>query len=327
MAGLLIPLGQAAARAAGKVGSKLLKKRKKRKKPEKEPSIADPSKLATSGSQRATKKPFRGGASRRAKIRKDQARKTKRRNTKIATNIGGTAALGGADALLTKKEEGKKVDKPKVDNPKASRPKPKTEGKTFKKPTVKTKTGQERAEDASRKKVPVTRISDDKSTKRFMQKKKAKELSKPVKPPIPMTQNAKERGVRERNMAAAREQSRKADAPLPTTVAAGKKRAEARGEDKLAGTFKKVEQGKFVDKASVTREDLDAWRKRTGNEDLGYKESLRGLLNEARGLKRRGAKSGGTVKKQGFKQGGKVRGAGIATRGVRPTKMVKMKGS
>ena len=55
MAGLLIPLGQAAARAAGKVGSKLLKKRKKRKKPEKEPSIADPSKLATSGSQRATK--------------------------------------------------------------------------------------------------------------------------------------------------------------------------------------------------------------------------------------------------------------------------------
>ena len=175
-----------------------------------------------------------------------------------------------------------------------------------------------------------------------MQKKKAKELSKPVKPPtprktigrsgvkeksIPMTQNAKERGVREKNMAAAREQSRKADAPLPTTVAAGKKRAEARGENKLAGTFKKVEQGKFVDKAAVTREDLDAWRKRTGNEDLGYKESLRGLLNEARGLKRRGAKSGGTVKKQGFKQGGKIRGAGIATRGVRPTKMVKMKGS
>jgi hypothetical protein len=322
MAAPLISLGLAAARAAGKVGSKLLKKRKK---PEKEPSITDPSKLATSGRQRTTKKPFRGSAGKRAKIRKDQARKTKRRNTKIATNIGGTAALGGADALLTKKEEDKKVDKPKVDKPKASRPKPKTEGKTFKKPTVKTKTGQERAEDASRKRVPVTRISDDKSTKRFMQKEKARKLKTPLQPPSSPKQ--KRIDARKENMAAAREQSRKADAPLPTTVAAGKKRAEARGENKLAGTFKRVDQGKFVDKAAVTREDLDAWRKRTGNEDLGYKESLRGLLNEARGLKRRGAKSGGTVKKQGFKQGGKVRGAGIATRGVRPTKMVKMKGS
>ena len=36
---------------------------------------------------------------------------------------------------------------------------------------------------------------------------------------------------------------------------------------------------------------------------------------------------GGPMKKKGYKKGGKVRGTGIAIKGFRPAKMVKMKGS
>jgi|TARA_E500000305_G_scaffold109225_1_gene113665 hypothetical protein len=345
MAVPLIPLGIAAARAAAPavgrlVGKGLAKLGKNKKTLTKKEKAEGP--LADVKPRKKRKPSKKAMAARREANRKAQTRRGARR---VASGVGSTAALGGAEALLTKKEEAKKVDKPKVDKPKASRPKPKTEGKTFKKPTVKTKTEQQRAEDASRKKVPVTRVSDAKATKRFVDKDKARKLKTPLQPPSSSKQ--KRIDARKENMDAAKKQSRKADVPMPTTVAAGQKRAEARGENRLAGTFKRAEQDKaapgkdakstatavgnkttkFVDKAAVTREDLEAWKKRTGNEDLGYKESLRGLLNEARGLKRRGAKAGGTIKKQGFKQGGKVRGAGIATRGVRPTKMVKMKGS
>ena len=43
-------------------------------------------------------------------------------------------------------------------------------------------------------------------------------------------------------------------------------------------------------------------------------------------MKKKGYAMGGPMKK-GYKKGGKVRGAGIAMKGVRPAKMVKMKGS
>ena len=36
---------------------------------------------------------------------------------------------------------------------------------------------------------------------------------------------------------------------------------------------------------------------------------------------------GGKMMKKGYKKGGKVRGAGMASKGVRPAKMVTMKGS
>ena len=50
-------------------------------------------------------------------------------------------------------------------------------------------------------------------------------------------------------------------------------------------------------------------------------------------MKKKGYAMGGPMKKKGYSKGGaaggkrKVRGAGIATKGVRPVKMVKMKGS
>ena len=44
-------------------------------------------------------------------------------------------------------------------------------------------------------------------------------------------------------------------------------------------------------------------------------------------MKKKGYAMGGPMKKKGYKKGGKVRGAGIAMKGVRPAKMVKMKGS
>lgn len=43
-------------------------------------------------------------------------------------------------------------------------------------------------------------------------------------------------------------------------------------------------------------------------------------------MKKKGYAKGGMMKK-GYKKGGKVRGAGSCKKGVRPAKMVKMKGS
>tara|TARA_R100001129_G_scaffold150524_3_gene112641 strand:- start:6000 stop:7022 length:1023 start_codon:yes stop_codon:yes gene_type:complete len=335
----LIPLGIAAARAAGPAVARALAKRRLKKrnrkprKPAKEPSISSPSGLTKNRGLGKKSDALSDAAEKKAKA----ARTAKRRKsaTKLAASTAGLAAV---EELLSGEKKSK--DTPKVEkgrtspkavrkrkDPVAGRPK-RRPTKAASRPTVKTKTGQQRAEDASRKKVPVTRVSDAKATKRFVDRDKAKKLKTPLQPPVTPKQKAKD--TRKKNMAAAKKQSRKADVPMPTTVAAGQKRAQARGENRLAGTFKRVEQdkaapgkktAKFVDKAAVTREDLDAWRARTGNEDLGYKESLRGLLNEARGLTRRGAKAGGAVKK--FNSGGNVsvRGAGIAQRGVRPCKM------
>ncbi len=43
-------------------------------------------------------------------------------------------------------------------------------------------------------------------------------------------------------------------------------------------------------------------------------------------MKKKGYAKGGMMKK-GYKKGGKIRGAGMASKGVRPAKMVTMKGS
>ena len=336
----LIPLGIAAARAAGPAVARALAKRrlkkrnKKPRKPAKEPSISSPSGLTKN---RGVGK--KSDVKSRATEKRTKAARTAKRRKSATKFAASTAGLAAAEELLSGEKKSK--DTPKVEkgrtspkavrkrkDPVAGRPKVRPTSKAASRPPVKTQTGQKRAEDASRKKVPVTRVSDAKATKRFVDKDKAKKLKTPLQPPVTPKQKAKD--TRKKNMAAAKKQSRKADVPMPTTVAAGQKRAQARGENRLAGTFKRVEQdkaapgkktAKFVDKAAVTREDLDAWRTRTGNEDLGYKESLRGLLNEARGLKRRGAKAGGAVKK--FNGGGtaSVRGAGIAQRGFRPCKM------
>ena len=44
-------------------------------------------------------------------------------------------------------------------------------------------------------------------------------------------------------------------------------------------------------------------------------------------MKKKGYAMGGKMMKKGYKKGGKVRGAGMASKGVRPAKMVTMKGS
>ena len=44
-------------------------------------------------------------------------------------------------------------------------------------------------------------------------------------------------------------------------------------------------------------------------------------------MKTKGYKAGGMMKTKGYKAGGKVRGCGMAKQGVRPAKMVTMKGS
>ena len=60
---------------------------------------------------------------------------------------------------------------------------------------------------------------------------------------------------------------------------------------------------------------------------LGMKNVRKTAKKKAGGpMKKKGYAMGGPMKK-GYKKGGKVRGAGIAMKGVRPAKMVKMKGS
>ena len=54
----------------------------------------------------------------------------------------------------------------------------------------------------------------------------------------------------------------------------------------------------------------DAERQRVGGEERDERDEMRRLRDKAVGL--------------GMKKGGKVRGAGIATKGVRPAKMIKM---
>ena len=68
----------------------------------------------------------------------------------------------------------------------------------------------------------------------------------------------------------------------------------------------------------------------TGDGKVTQKDILkgRGVLNTGGKVKKKkGYAMGGPMKKKGYKKGGKVRGAGIAMKGVRPAKMVKMKGS
>ena len=51
-----------------------------------------------------------------------------------------------------------------------------------------------------------------------------------------------------------------------------------------------------------------------------------GFMNKGGMMKKKGYAKGGMMKK-GYAKGGKVRGAGRASKGVRPAKMVTMKGS
>ena len=67
----------------------------------------------------------------------------------------------------------------------------------------------------------------------------------------------------------------------------------------------------------------------TGDGKVTQKDILkgRGVLNTGGKVKKKKGYAMGGPMKKGYKKGGKVRGAGIAMKGVRPAKMVKMKGS
>mgnify|MGYP003127779510 CR=1 FL=1 len=89
--------------------------------------------------------------------------------------------------------------------------------------------------------------------------------------------------------------------------------------------------------AGVATEDPMARMKRaTGQTGLkkggmakkGYKKGGMAKKGYAMGgMMKKGYSKGGAMKKKGYKKGGKVRGAGIASKGVRAAKIVKMKGS
>lgn len=173
-------------------------------------------------------------------------------------------------------------------------------------PEVEKKTETQRRQDADRKgPVGKTRITDDKGTKRFLERDK---LRKTAREATTVGTNTKDTGF-------------KVEKPPMVKSAAdslreGTARSVAEAKRKGLDTFTNV---RGDEKAAVTKEELKA---------SGM--SLRDYLNKQQGKTRRGMKKGGAVKKP-FKTGDlvkakpkakkKVRGAGKEIKGLRPCKM------
>ena len=173
-------------------------------------------------------------------------------------------------------------------------------------PEVEKKTETQRRQDADRKgPVGKTRITDDKGTKRFLERDK---LRKTAREATTVGTNTKDTGF-------------KVEKPPTVKSAAdslreGTARSVAEAKRKGLDTFTNV---RGDEKAAVTKEELKA---------SGM--SLRDYLNKQQGKTRRGMMKGGAVKKP-FKTGDlvkakpkakkKVRGAGKEIKGLRPCKM------
>ena len=85
--------------------------------------------------------------------------------------------------------------------------------------------------------------------------------------------------------------------------------------------------GVNAEAAGVATEDPMARMKRATGQTGMKKGGMAKKGYAMGGMMKKGYAKGGPTKKKGAKKGGKVRGAGIATKGVRAAKMVKMKGS
>ena len=87
--------------------------------------------------------------------------------------------------------------------------------------------------------------------------------------------------------------------------------------------------GKMEDRMKKGLKDLMGKKSPVKEIDPALKEFADKVNKKAAGgmMKKKGYAMGGKMMKKGYKKGGKVRGAGMASKGVRPAKMVTMKGS
>lgn len=87
--------------------------------------------------------------------------------------------------------------------------------------------------------------------------------------------------------------------------------------------------GKMEDRMKKGMKDLMGKKSPVKEIDPALKEFADKVNKKAAGgmMKKKGYAMGGKMMKKGYKKGGKVRGAGMASKGVRPAKMVTMKGS
>ena len=87
--------------------------------------------------------------------------------------------------------------------------------------------------------------------------------------------------------------------------------------------------GKMEDRMKKGMKDLMGKKSPVKEIDPTLKEFADKVNKKAAGgmMKKKGYAMGGKMMKKGYKKGGKVRGAGMASKGVRPAKMVTMKGS
>jgi len=87
--------------------------------------------------------------------------------------------------------------------------------------------------------------------------------------------------------------------------------------------------GKMEDNMKKGMKDLMGKKSPVREIDPALEEFADKVNKKAAGgmMKKKGYAMGGKMMKKGYKKGGKVRGAGMASKGVRPAKMVSMKGS
>lgn len=87
--------------------------------------------------------------------------------------------------------------------------------------------------------------------------------------------------------------------------------------------------GKMEDRMKKGMKDLMGKKSPVKEIDPDLKEFADKVNKKAAGgmMKKKGYAMGGKMMKKGYKKGGKIRGAGMASKGVRPAKMVTMKGS
>ena len=116
--------------------------------------------------------------------------------------------------------------------------------------------------------------------------------------------------------------------PAPLTKKEKEKLEELRAAQARKNAIKNASNaGVNSEAAGVATEDPMARMKRATGQTGMKKGGMAKKGYAMGGMMKKGYSKGGAMKKKGYKKGGKVRGAGIATKGVRAAKIVKMKGS
>ena len=106
--------------------------------------------------------------------------------------------------------------------------------------------------------------------------------------------------------------------------------ADGKGKMMAGGKVKKYAEGAMVDMSDIPTIKAPEGPTRRRPTPKEREEGFKGMdlpPSERPKKKKKKKMMGGGMAKKGYKSGGKVRGCGMASKGVRPAKMVVMKGS